>query len=162
MSRTGIKEIRIVIDEDTYNLLINKKGNRSWKDFLVEAAEKDTGISTQFLINKVNELMGILRENFVDSDRYGLIDLIRAMLVNLIREDYDTALSAAKVLTRELERITGNKEVRVVKPSKMRKEVKAEEKKQEETETTIKKEDKEEREYSIDDILNAKPAVDTQ
>mgnify|MGYP001772679463 CR=1 FL=1 len=122
------KEIRIVLDQDTYERLRKIKGDKSWKEFLIELTERATSDSyfqKQRLTQIVNQMTAILKEELKEDDRFELVELTRVLLVNIINENYEAAV---RVVRRIENKLTSKKG--------------------------------EEEEHSVEDIFNAKPAVD--
>lgn len=105
----GVKEIRLVLDEDTYNRIVRLKGNRTWKDFLISLAEN---ADNTYLINKVNETIAVLKQQTND-ERSEIFELIRVFLIHIIKKKYEDAIEYLYRIENKLTRMLGKDDTNV-------------------------------------------------
>ena len=156
----NMKSILLRLDENEYEKLKELKsqgGFKSWEDFFLSLGNTDEDLLTQMRKNKLKEkLFDVFAEAQVLSKKYqSELELVRVIAVKLLDGDNEKARELVQAL---LIKLSDEEETEVTRTATKKRDVI--EKKQKSTKTTIVAE--EEKEHSIDDILNAKPAVDTQ
>jgi len=81
----GAKHVEINLSPEEYDFLVKKKGNRSWKQFLMEVGARDD--SVELAIERINEVYGLLEVKFEGDERKDLLEFARVLTIFILRRD---------------------------------------------------------------------------
>ena len=108
MHPQGIKQIRLILEEDVYENLVKLKGELTWNEFLKEVAYS---LTDGYVLAKADETYTMIKEKMKhDNNKYELIELNRVQLINIYKGNYDAALRAYEDGLKKLKQLVKTQE----------------------------------------------------